>query len=303
MSKILIESAPDSRLGGRREDGAYPVVLITPGQGTSGYYHEAVIQEYAPIAFPKNTHVYMDHLKEGESRSPERLLGTLVEETVVNDEGEATNWFKPLRKHAEWVEDVHSIVGLSVAVAGDGRKGEMNGKQTLIVESLAASPTNTVDIVSFAGRGGKFLESYIEDVIESTQTEPSGGTTKGTEPTMAIDEARLDAFLTAAEGLLAAKPAEPEAPSAAAAEADRASAVDAVVAIEAADISKELKAQLLEGVKAGDYNVAGKIEAEATLRESIRAELQAAILTEAGASTAGGKTLTEEYDVAGWGKK
>lgn len=306
MTKYFTEQA--GRVAGDiGSDGSYPIVLITPGQGTSGYYHEEVIRDYAPGAFPKGTHVYLDHLKEGETRSPEKLLGTLVEETSVNAEGEAVNRFKPLKKHAEWVEEVKPFVGFSVAVAGEGRPGEVNGRQTLIVEALTPSVTNTVDLVSYAGRGGRFLESFLDEAnaleeSKRNQPDPQGGSRKENE-TMAISEEALEALTESVVALVAKLTEQQNTEPKGADEVaeDRYAAIEAVRAVESADISDATKARLREGIKAGNYDVAETIEAEVTLRESLRAELEAQILTEAGASARGNlQESADDLEVVGW---
>jgi hypothetical protein len=308
MTKILTEETPGGVLSPAKGD-TYPVVLITPGQGTSGYYREDVIREYAPEAFPKGTHVYLDHLKEGEQRTPEKLLGYLTEDTVVNEQGEAINQFKPLKKHREWIEEIRGVVGLSVAVAGEGSPTIIDGRQTLMVESLTPSVTNTVDLVSYAGRGGRFLESYLQEANsadiedERTQSDPQPGSRKEIE-TMAISEEQVTALVESVESLVAAlteskTPAEKSVDEIA---EDRKAAVAAVKAVESADISDETKAALIEGIEAGDYDVAPAIEREKALTESIRARLEEQILTEAGASAKGNLTesASEPVAVKGW---
>jgi hypothetical protein len=304
----FIEQASSTKMGDAGSDGSYPIVLITPGQGTSGYYHEEIIRDYAPGAFPKGTHVYLDHLKEGENRTPAKLLGTLVEETTVNDEGEAINRFKPLSKHAQWVEEVKPYVGFSVAVAGEGRRGEVNGRQTIIVESLTPSITNTVDMVSYAGRGGRFLESYLEEANsleegERNQPDPQGGSRKENE-TMAISEEALTALTESVAALVAKlteQTPEPEPKGADEVAADRFAAIEAVRAVEAADISDKAKARLLEGIKAGEYDVAAFIEEAETERKELREALEVQFNEEIGASSI---RLTESQGeplvVKGW---
>lgn len=302
MTKIFTEQVA-GRLGETADDGSYPIVLITPGQGTSGYYHEQVLRDYAPSAFPRGTHVYLDHLKEGETRTPEKLLGTLVEETTVNDDGEVINRFKPFRKHREWVEEVKPFVGFSVAVAGEGRRGEVDGRQTLIVEELTPSITNTVDMVSYAGRGGRFLESFLEEAnrleeTERTHPDPQDGPRKENENTMTYTEEQVDNLIKGVESLVA-KLTESLTPAPKAEDevaADRANAIEAVSAVESADISAATKARLLEGIKAGNYDVAADIEAEKTLREELRAEIEA----EVGASARSLIESAETVTVKGW---
>lgn len=294
MSKLLVENAPSGSIKAAN-DGSYPVVLITPGQGASGYYREEVIADYAPIAFPKGTHVYMDHLKEGETRSPEKLLGTLVEETTVNADGEAVNRFKPLSKHAEWIEEVRPFVGMSVSVRGDGRPGEIDGRKTLIVESLDPHVTNTVDLVSYAGRGGRFLESYLEEANAAEDPKPNSSnleeSTEGNDTTMAITEEAFNALVESVSGIVAkiAVIESAVAPATTADTDDRAAVIAAVRAVESAEISDATKARLTEGIEAGNLDVAAAIASEVALREEIRAELEAKQLEEAGASTGGGE--------------
>lgn len=324
MTKTTFVESVGAPLGATREDGSYPVVLITPGQGTSGFYHESVIQEYAPTALPKGTHVYLDHLREGEERSPSKLLGYLCEDTTVDDEGNAHNRFMPLSKHREWIEEVKSLVGLSVAVAGEGRAGEVNGRKTVIVESLRPSVTNTVDMVSYAGRGGRFLESYLEEAnqeegdtptdnldpdspegaVEDRTLSDAGGTTKGNE-SMTYSEEQINSLISGVSDLVAklteSAKAAGEQPSV---DEDRAAAVDAVRAVESADISDATKARLLEGIKAGNYDVEADIEHEKALRESLREELRVELTESLGSglgSSAGGASASDDdYTVKGW---
>jgi hypothetical protein len=305
MTKIFTEQA--GRVAGdKQSDGSYPIVLITPGQGTSGYYHEQIIRDYAPGAFPKGTHVYLDHLKEGESRSPEKLLGTLVEDTTVNEDGEAVNRFKPLSKHADWVEEVKPFVGFSVSVAGEGRKGEVDGRTTLIVESLTPRITNTVDLVSYAGRGGRFLESFLDEAnsLEEAQRNQADGQTgsRKENETMTVSDEQLAALTESVTALVAKlteqAPAEPKGADEAAEE--RFAAIEAVRAVESADISDATKTRLMEGIKAGNYDVNEAIEAEVKLREELRAELESQILHEAGASARGNLNESADDLPEGW---
>ena len=307
MSKRLIENAVRDSIK-PAADGSYPVVLISPGQGSSGYYREEIIRDYAPAAFPKGTHVYLDHLKEGETRSPKNLLGELIEDTSVDEEGNAVNRFKPLSKHAPWIEEVRHMVGMSVSVRGEGKPGEVDGRKTLIVESLDPHVTNTVDVVSYAGRGGRFLEHLLEEANEEADehNEPNpttpDGLKEGNDDTMAISEEQFAALVESVEAI-ASKIAVIEGhvtPVVDETKDDRAAVVAAVKAVESADISDATKARLTEGIEAGNLDVQPVIDAEVALREEIRAELANKVLEEAGASAATGGTSTDLTDVKGW---
>lgn len=305
------------------QDGTIPVVLITPGQGTSAYYHESLIREYAPGAFPKGTHVYLDHLEEGEKRTAEKLLGTLIEDTVVNENGEATNRFKPLKKHREWVEEIAPIVGLSVSVMGEGRKGEVEGRQTVIAESLEPHVTNSVDLVPYAGRGGKFLESLLEDANASdpdatrTPTEPQAESTKGNHTTMELDQKSVEAIALAFKSVLAEDAAAKEAKAKADAEAAAAAAAnaeksdeevtaerkelaDALVAVESAELAESTKARLRESLIKGEtVDVPAAIEAEKKFVEELSAS-RGLRFDEAGASAGGDGKTADPYTINGW---
>lgn len=321
MTKIkLIENQASGSIS-TAEDGTFPVVLITPGQGSSGYYHEEIIRDYAPSAFPKGTHVYLDHLKEGETRSPEKLLGTLVEDTVINDAGEAVNRFKPLSKHREWVEEVAPIVGLSVSVLGEGRKGEVNGRQTVIVESLEPHVTNSVDLVSYAGRGGKFLEALLMEALEEdeerTGPDPQEQSTKG--KTTMLDPKDIEALAEAFKKVLAEDAAEKEAKAKADAEAaaaaqeksektdeevaaERKELADALVAVESAELAASTKARLRESiVKGEDIDLPAEIEAERKLVEELAASRGFRLTEGFGSSAAGGASADSDPNkVKGW---
>ena len=318
MAKRFIENQAAGSLSAPT-DGTIPVVLITPGQGSSGYYHEEIIRDYAPVAFPKGTHVYLDHLKEGETRTAEKLLGHLTEDTVVNENGEATNRFKPLSKHREWVEELAPLVGLSVSVMGDGRKGEINGRQTVIVESLEPHVTNSVDLVPYAGRGGKFLESLLEEANEGdserTPTEPQAESTKG--KTTMLDPKDVEALAEAFKKVLADDAAAKEAKAkadadaAAAAEANRAKSddevaaerkelADALVAVESAELADSTKARLRESlIKGESVDVAAAIEAEKKFVEELTAS-RGLKFTEGFGSSAAGGDAADTNTVKGW---
>ena len=307
MTQTFTETREPGALKAPSADGSFEVVLITPGQGSSGYYSEDLIREYAPQAFPKGTHVYIDHLEPGQKRSTERLVGALIEDTRINEDGAAVNRLKPISKYREWVEDVRELVGLSISAQGEGTPGMVEGRQTLIVESLESDITNTVDIVPWAGRGGRFIESYFNgEVQESTQVESSAGSEKGNETTMAISEEQVTALVESVKELVAKMTAAPiveEAPvdAEAALKEERAKAVEAAKAVGTADLTESVRDSLYQRIEAGDYDVASAIEADRTLREEIRADLVAKTLTEAGASASGGAASSDStYVPKGW---
>lgn len=259
-------------------DGTYPVTLLTPGMGASAYYSESVVAQYAPKAFPKGTHIYLTHQRgEGGEPDPSRLLGSLVQDTVIREsDGAATNRFKPIRKHADFVEDVHKLVGLSIAARGDSHIGMVEGKQVRIADTIDPHIANTVDMVSYPGRAGSgFVESAFAK-NENVHPEPSaaGEMKEGIE--MAITEEQFTELTKSVTALTAlVESALPKAPAVEdeAKKLDVKSAVAATRIVESADVSDDLKTKLIEGIEAGNYEVQAEIDAQTALRESIREEL------------------------------
>lgn len=309
------ESLPAGSVAEVAEDGTFPVTLIAPGQGSTAFYTEEVIAEYAPTAWPKGTHVYLDHLKEGETRTPEKLLGALVEDTKIDPEtGEARNRFKPLSKHRDWIEEVRPYVGLSISASGEGRRETIDGRETVFAESIDYSITNTVDIVSYAGRAGRFLESFLEEANESDPLKR--GLEKGN-GTMAVEdkldqltstvaslvgkfEARESAELEAKQAQEAAEKAVVDAEQVEkdAAE-DRNKAIEATKAVAESDAPASLKEELYAGIAEGKYDITESLEKHKKLREEWLAEAGAFNFREAGASAANAAEVTSDIP-NGW---
>lgn len=122
---------------------------------------------------------------------------------------------------------------------------------------------------------------------------------------MTYSEEQIDALVEGVTALVAklTEQANVEPKGDAEAAEERFAAIEAVRAVESADISEATKARLLEGIKAGDYDVTEAIEAEIALREELREQLEAQILTEAGASARGNfqeSANADDYKVNGW---
>lgn len=291
---------------GEVNDGTYPVTILTPGLGATAYYSEAVIKRDAPKAFPKGTHVYLTHQRgEGGEPDPDRLLGSLVQDTTIREsDGAAVNRFKPLRRHAEFIEDVHTLVGLSIASAGKSTIGMIEGKQVRIAESIDYSVSNTVDMVSYPGRPGSgFLESAFAALSESVHPNTEDGPHKNGNKMAELTEEALKSFtesITKLATLVESRLPEAEAPGVKDAAEDRKSAVEATRIVESAEISKDLKDKLVEGIANGDYEVEAAIAEHKALRESIKAEVETEF-RESGivgaAGTAGG---AQTPTVTGW---
>ena len=160
------------------------VKVIESGWGSSGYYPAAVLSEYGPRVFAKGTKVFMNHpsLSEENDR-PERdvhqLAGKLVSDAVFVENAlyadvEFYSHYAPIIK--EMAEDV----GLSIHAFGEASVGEAEGRTGPIIESLVVDPLTSVDVVTVAGAGGKFLtllESYTkkdETIVELVESVSEG---------------------------------------------------------------------------------------------------------------------------------
>lgn len=301
----------ESRSGAFAEasDGSYPVTLLTPGQGATAYYSEEVVSRDAPAAFPKGTHVYLDHLQEGEQRTAAKILGTLIEDTKIREgDGAAVNRFKPVSRWADLVADVHSIAGLSINAAGSAKLGMVDGRSTRIAESIDYSVTNSVDLVSYPGRPGSgFTESYdslyaeamAAATGETVQPETSAPGTLEEGRRMALEEQVTDltsavaALTTLVESLVPKAPKAEELDAA----ADRAAAIEALHVVESAEVPTSVKDRLIESIKAGDYNVKAEIDRTLALREEFNTQFTEGLVGAAGASGA-----SEPVTVKGWAK-
>lgn len=287
-------------------DGTYPVVLLTPGLGSSAFYSETVIASDAPVAFPKGTHVYLTHERGATGEpSPEKLLGTLIEDTAIREsDGAATNRFKPLKRWAEFVEDVHEHVGLSICAGGTATTGTIDGKTVKIAESIAYHRTNSVDMVSHPGREGSgFVESAYAKYAEDDQPEPSAAGEQKEERNMELDE-KVDnlvesvaALKTLVESALPKAPAKEDVDAAEA----LAKAVEATRVVESAEVPAEVKTRLIEDIKAGKTDVKAELDEVTNLRESIKTELEAQFKESGFAGAAGASGAgAEAPSVKGW---
>lgn len=288
-------------------DGTYPVTLLTPGLGTSAYYSESVIKRDAPKAFPKGTHVYLTHerLASGEP-SPEKLLGTLIEDTVIREsDGAAINRFKPISTRAEFVEAVYKHVGLSISAGGSATIGTMDGRQVKMAESIDYHISNSVDMVSYPGRAGSgFVESAFAEYVENVQTEPSAPGEQENGNKMPITEEQFAELTESVKALTTlVESALPKAPAAEEVDAakDRKLAVEATRIVEAAKLPDETKTALIEGIAEGNYEVEAEIAKVTSLRESLKAEVEAEFKESQGViGAAGAGGAAEPVTVKGW---
>lgn len=162
----------------------WSVKVIESGWGSSGYYGADMLSKYGPEVFKAGTKVFMNHPSVNEtSDRPERdihqLAGKLVSDAVFT-EGALYADIKFYSHYAPIIKEMAGDVGLSIHALGQAYAGEADGRKGMIIESLVADPLTSVDVVTVAGAGGKFislLESYtrIEEATTVVETDNMEG--------------------------------------------------------------------------------------------------------------------------------
>lgn len=308
----------ESRSGGLKPngDGTYNVVLITAGRGSSGLYSESLLREFGPQAFPAGTHSYVDHpTEQNPGRSPEKLLGVFMEAAHWDDsEGGLVSRFKPMKHYREFVEEVAPYTGLSIYAQGEGLEEDVEGESVFVVKELLPNVMNTVDLVSYAGRGGHFAEALLESALEFSQDTP-GANERGNENMALEDEvknlisvvASAVSELTTAREALATATTEVEATK-----VDASTAVESAIAaarmVEEAELPDTVKDSFRAQIDAGHYDVKPAIEAASAIRDSVLADAaaKAAVVEKDTLAESFGflgsprHTVAEELIVDGW---
>jgi hypothetical protein len=170
----------------KRKKRRYEAKVIESGWGSSGYYGASMLAEYGPKVFKAGTKVFMNHPSASEaSDRPERdvhqLAGKLVTDAVFRESGLYAE-IEFYSHYAPVIEEMADDVGLSIHALGNAVEGEAEGRQGPIIESLVEDPFTSVDVVTVAGAGGKFvalLESYkrigeAAELVAEADTEGNG---------------------------------------------------------------------------------------------------------------------------------
>ena len=293
FEKQLTESF--SGLGKVTGKNRWKVTIVRTGKGSTGNYTEAAL-ETGPLAFPVGTKVNLDHATPEEkwerpSGSVKSLAGAIVTTPVIegnelNAEVEFSDTAAPL------IEQFHEILGLSLKASGWGDEYDDTGLP--IVEGFIPSPLNTVDVVTVAGAGGKFI-SLVEEYVKKTDIldlneELSTGRNNGMTPDeiKALFAGFKDELLTA----LKPEPVETEAP-----------AVSVISeALIAADLPKSARDKVYSAVNAG-----AKLEEAIAAEQEYIKELSEAFdaknkkdLEEAAQGNLGGAG-SYDYTIGNWG--
>jgi hypothetical protein len=165
--KSLTEDGKLGKVTEAKSDGSYKIQVISPGLGSSGLYSAAVLEAAAQAkVWPKSTKVFFNHPTATEdaerpARSVKDLAAVLTEDASWDGTALVAR-IKPvggLGKTLLENETFRSAVGISVRASAEGEVGEVGGKPTWIVKEIFPDTFNSVDIVTYAGRGGSILES------------------------------------------------------------------------------------------------------------------------------------------------
>ena len=164
MAELLSEKVDFSA---KPKNNRWKVKVIQAGWGSSGYYPAQMLEEYGPKVFKSGTKVYMNHPSASEeSDRPERDLHQLAGKLVTDAKFEEDGLFAEVEFYSHYapvIKEMAGDVGLSIRAYGDAKMGEADGREGPIIESLVENPLTSVDVVTVAGAGGKFinlLESY-----------------------------------------------------------------------------------------------------------------------------------------------
>lgn len=160
----------------------YPIKVIQPGWGSSGYYSEAVLQSAAHMF--EGAQMFWNHPKSSDNyERPERdlrdlagvLMNTHYEESNASGAGiygEAIV-FEPFK---ETLDEIAPYIGVSIRAGGKVHEGEAEGRAGYLVDSIDL--VQSVDFVTRAGAGGKVLTRFAEaartpdDLSESDENNP-----------------------------------------------------------------------------------------------------------------------------------
>jgi hypothetical protein len=156
------------------KDGTFPLKIIQPGWGSSGYYSASVLERDGPKVFPAGVQMHIDHPSKSEERErPERSLQTLAAVTVTPAEWQEAGpagpglyaQAKAFGNYAPLIEEMSPHIGVSIRASGWAKPGEAEGRKGPVIERLDQG--HSIDFVTKAGAGGKVLS-----LMESARPRP-----------------------------------------------------------------------------------------------------------------------------------
>lgn len=173
-------------------DGTFPIRLIRPGWGSSGYYKPEVLERDGARAWPKGTKMYANHPSLSEERDrPERdirdIAAVLTEDPVFrHDPRHGPGLYSRAKAVDTWRPQIEALAsspaGLDLSIRADGTaiSGEAEGRKGRIVERIDKG--RSVDFVTDGGAGGKVVSlsesarTLSEPLNNRATCEREGGT-------------------------------------------------------------------------------------------------------------------------------
>lgn len=160
------------------KSGRLLIEIISEGIGSSGAYPRKVLENaVTERVWPQGTKVFIDHPTESETyarpaRTVKDLVGRTTRDAYIDESGRIVTEvkifkpFRPLLTDADFIQSV----GMSIRAAAEVRPGEYEGKKTTVVTRLIPDVMNTIDVVTWAGRGGRVI-SLLESLRTPTDSD------------------------------------------------------------------------------------------------------------------------------------
>src|SRR5690606_10595882 len=235
--------------------------------------------------------------------SVRHIAGYLTKDAEMREDG----LYGPVkfgRDYQTFIEDFHSVLGMSIRAAGEIEESEdESGTIRRNVTAIYPGPLNSVDVVTAPGAQGALVAALHESFREITENKETDRTVHRDEQ----DIKRLGEAVSAARTPLV-ESLKPEAPVAQGAPVEEVPEPDLAAVTEsalAAGLTKTARARVVAAVEAGTA-VEEAIQAEKTLADEILAEAAAAAKVEESVTTGrvveGGKAdLTEAFNSLNFG--
>ena len=243
------------------EDGTRRVRLISPGQGSSGYYSAEMLSAYTAKALPAGTLVYQDHTSaidedaRGGTRSIRDVAGKIVTEPVYEANAPEGPGSYARVKFIPSVDELVAEMGSAIGVSIEVKKGKKDAKGRIL--EMDYHPLNSLAIVPVPGRDGRIVEDFREEISDELE--------EGTD--MPISETEMAALADlVAERLKPAETSEPD-------------LVSVIEKITKAELPTVLIPVVVEAVKSGK-DVDTVITEQKAFVESVRGSLSEGVLSE-----------------------
>ena len=199
-------------LSGKR----WRVRVITEGKGSSANYKGEVLKRDIGL-FKSGAKIYMDHAgaidqENRPERSAKEIVGYFTSDGVW-DENERGVFQEAhiFSDHREWVKEraIAGVIGMSISAEGEVEESDAGER-----ELVRLTKVNSVDIVTEAGRGGKFstlLESKGAHVADAPEEEDDMEFPKELAEALDTQDKSVTALVAVVSELVAKlTPADPE---------------------------------------------------------------------------------------------